>query len=146
MDMLEGKSLTNQMNQTYSASIILKNKKIVVYYFTASWVPTKDLLEKLLVVYQENQKRKTGIEIIFVSADNEERSYSLEFATHGTWLAIPFKNDTSVELRWKYDVTSLPQLIVVRKDDGLIITRKGKEELMELGLNVLVTWTEYVQK
>lgn len=120
--------------------------KIVVYFFTASWVKTSDLLEKLILVYEENRKRKTGIEVIYVSADNEEKFYMKEFASHSSWLAIPFKNDTSVELRWKYDITSLPQIIVVKKEDGLIITRKGKEELMKLGLNVLVTWTEYVQK
>lgn len=144
--MLEGKCLINQKNQMHAASKILKNKKIIVYFFTASWVPTEHLLERLCAVYQENQKRNTGIEIIYVSADNEERSYSLEFSTHGPWLAIPFKNDASVELRWKYDVTSLPQLIVVKKEDGQIITRKGKEELLDIGLNVLVTWTEYIQK
>lgn len=142
--MLTGKSLIDQKNQKHSSSKILDDKKIVIYYFTASWVPAKELLERLLLVYEGNQKRKTGIEVIYVSADNEERSYLQEFSTHGPWLAIPFKDDTSLELRWKYDVTSLPQLIVVRKEDGLIITRKGKEELMELGLNVLVTWTEYV--
>lgn len=144
--MLEGKTLVTQGNELYPASKILINKKILVYFFTASWVPASDLLQKLILVYEENRKRKTGIEVIYVSADNEEKLFMKEFSTHGAWLAVPFKNDTSVELRWKYDVTSLPQLIVVKKEDGLIISRKGKEELMKLGLNVLVAWTEYIQK
>lgn len=146
MDMLEGKKLVNKKGQLYTASNILKNVGIVVYYFTASWADDNELLKKLIDVYEENRKRKTGIEIIYVSADTEEKSYLNEFATHGPWLAIPFKNDASVELRWKYDVTSLPQLTVVRKEDGLIISRKGKDELMKLGINVLVTWTEYIQR
>lgn len=146
MDMLTGKKLMKHDREIVPASDILKDKKIIIYFFTASWVKTTDLLEKLMKVYKENQERKTGMEVIYVSADNEEKPFLKEFASHGPWLAIPFKNETSVELRWKYNVTSLPQLIVVKKEDGHIITRKGTDELMKLELNVLVTWTEYVQK
>lgn len=144
--MLEGQILINKDIQSFTASRLLKNIKIVVYLFTASFVDCGDLLEKLIGIYHENQKRKSGIEVIFVSADNEEIEFYKEFTTHGPWLGIPFKNDVAVELRWKYDVTSLPQVIVVRKDDGLVITRKGREELLKLGINVLVTWTEYEQR
>lgn len=145
MDMLHGKKLISKNYQTQPSSKILKDKNIIIYFFTASWVETADLTEKLIFVYNENLKRKTGLEVIYVSADNEEKAYRQEFARHGSWLAVPFKDETSVELRWKYDVTSLPQLIVVKKTNGVIITRKGREELLKLGLNVLVTWTEYVQ-
>lgn len=144
--MLEGETLISKDIQSCAASKILKNIKIVVYFFTASWVNSPDLLERLIVIYEENRKRKTGIEIIYVSADTDEKQFLNGFTTHGPWLAIPFESNTSVELRWKYDVTSLPQLIVVKKDDGLVISRKGREELMKLGVNVLVTWTEYVQQ
>lgn len=146
MDMLEGKKLMSHDHEIHTASKILSNQKVIVYFFSASWVSASELLQTLISVYKENKKRNTGIEIVYVSADNDEKHFVKEFSSHGPWLAIPFKSETSVELRWKYDVTSLPQLIVVRKEDGLIITRKGKEELTDLGFNVLVTWTEYIQQ
>lgn len=144
--MLVGKKLANQNLNLIPASQLLKNKKIVIYFFSASWVKAPDLLTKLKMIYDENIKRNTGMEIIFVSADTEEKSFLKEYACHGPWLAIPFKSDTAVELRWKYDITSLPQLIVVKVNSGIIISRKGREELMNLGLNVLVTWSEYLQE
>ncbi|XP_050503375.1 nucleoredoxin-like protein 2 [Diabrotica virgifera virgifera] len=96
-------------------------------------------------LYAENLKKNIGMEIIYVSADTTEEMYEQGIADQGPWCAIPFEDDISVELRYRYDVTSMPQLVVVKKD-GTIISAKGKRELESLGNNVLVTWTDYIQK
>lgn len=40
-----------------------------------------------------------------------------------------------------YEVTTIPQVVVVRLCDGVLITKNGKEEIEKLGKNVLVAWS-----
>ncbi|XP_050300947.1 nucleoredoxin-like protein 2 [Anthonomus grandis grandis] len=87
----------------------------------------------------------SGIEIIYVSSDTDEKAYKYDFTIkQGPWMAIPFKDPVATELRYKYDISSLPTIIVVNKE-GHIITRNGRSELEAIGINVIVTWTEYIQ-
>lgn len=183
MDMLYGKKLMAKDGTLHPVKNVLKNKRIFIYLFSASFVEKRDFMQKLKYLYQENIKRSkhfkenykvnenvsildSGMEIIYVSADTNENSYRHDFVTEqGPWLAIPFKDQVASELRfmlllqsysddnsfffltfrYKYDITSMPTLIVVNKD-GDIITRSGREELEEIGINVIVTWTEYIQQ
>lgn len=45
------------------------------------------------------------------------------------------------QLRRVFGITNVPNLIVVKKN-GDIITKAGRQEIVEKGLNVLVTWTD----
>ncbi|KAG5898170.1 hypothetical protein JTB14_013214 [Gonioctena quinquepunctata] len=145
MDMLDGKEIITCDGQIQSAPEYLKTTKILIFFFSASWVPSYELIEKLKDLYEENRRRNTGMEIIYVSSDTERRSFNRDFNEQGPWCAIPFKSNTSHELRWKFDITSLPQLVVV-KSDGTMVSRKGKSEIERLGNNVIVAWTDYVQQ
>lgn len=65
-----------------------------------------------------------------------ERPYSLVSITamkHVIHLAI------FSELRYKYNITNLPNIVVVRLN-GDIVTTNGRVELEAIGMNVLVTW------
>ncbi|XP_018569108.1 nucleoredoxin-like protein 2 [Anoplophora glabripennis] len=145
MDMLQGKKLVTKDCQSHKATHYLKKAKIIIYYFSASWVDDVDLLQKLKAIYAENVKREIGMEVIYVSSDTEEKPFNKPFREHhGPWPAIAPKNIAlAEELRHRYNITCLPQIIVVRKEDGFIITRKGREELQKTGMNVLVVWSDY---
>lgn len=145
MDQLEGTSLVKQDGTEVLVSAHLKDIKVLVYLFSASMVNYVSLLDILKTVYEENIKRNTKLEFIYVSADQEENNFWNDFKTHGPWVAIPFKHTVGYELRWLYNITCLPQVIVVKKNDGLIISKIGKQELEKIGINVLITWTEYTQ-
>ncbi|KAJ8963356.1 hypothetical protein NQ318_018828 [Aromia moschata] len=144
MDMLEGKKVVTANCQSFHVNRVLKTAKIIAYYFTASWVNHPDLLEKLKAVYEEGKRRHSGMEVIYVSADTEEKLFTKHFKEHGPWYSIPFGNTLAEVLRWRYNITCMPQIVVVRKD-GLIVTRRGTRELEELDIDVLVTWTDYIQ-
>lgn len=47
------------------------------------------------------------------------------------------------ELRWMYNITYVPSIIVITKD-GNIISKKGVEEVVNHGLNVLVIWVIFI--
>ncbi|KAH1003850.1 hypothetical protein HUJ04_003700 [Dendroctonus ponderosae] len=136
MDMLQGKKVMSKDGSLHPIKYVLKNKRILVYLFTASFVNRPEFLQKLRMVYQENLKRNAGMEVVYVSSDTDEKNYKYDFTIRqGPWLAVPYK----------YDISSLPTVIVVNKE-GDIITRSGREELEEIGINVIVTWTEYIQQ
>ncbi|KAH1010419.1 hypothetical protein HUJ05_004720 [Dendroctonus ponderosae] len=155
MDMLQGKKVMSKDGSLHPIKYVLKNKRILVYLFTASFVNRPEFLQKLRMVYQENLKRNAGMEVVYVSSDTDEKNYKYDFTIRqGPWLAVPFKDPVAIELRqacelitcrYKYDISSLPTVIVVNKE-GDIITRSGREELEEIGINVIVTWTEYIQQ
>lgn len=145
MDMIQGKKLVTKDCQSHKATHYLKKVKIIIYYFSASWVDDIDLLNKLKTIYAENVKREIGMEVIYVSADTEEKQFSKPFREHhGPWPAIAPKHIAlAEELRYRYNITCLPQIVVVRKEDGFIISRRGREELEKSGINVLVVWSDY---
>lgn len=45
------------------------------------------------------------------------------------------------ELRLMYGVSTVPTIIVVKKD-GVIVTEQGQKEIETNGINVLVMWTK----
>ncbi|KAJ8925273.1 hypothetical protein NQ315_009101 [Exocentrus adspersus] len=145
MDMLAGKKLVMKNCQTYKAALYLRNVKIIIYYFSASWVDDLDLLDKLKIIHAENKKRNLAMEVIYVSADSDEKQFSKYFRDHhGPWPSISINNTVlSEELRYRYNITCLPQMVVVRKEDSFVITRRGREELEKTGINVLVAWSDY---
>lgn len=145
MDVLQGKKLIMKNCQSYKAYYYLRKTKIIIYYFSASWVDDVGLLRKLKEIYAENVKRGIGMEVIYVSSDTDEKQFSKYFREHhGPWPSIPSKNvELAEELRYRYNITCLPQIVVIRKEDGFIITRRGKEELEKSGINVLVAWSDY---
>ncbi|XP_056639757.1 nucleoredoxin-like protein 1 [Diorhabda sublineata] len=146
MDILDNQTIRKPDGSIVDCEEYLRNIKIFILFFSASWVAnTKNLIVLLKDLYSENLKRKVGMEIIYVSADTSKEGYDSDLMAQGPWSAIPFKSSICDILRYRYDVSYMPMIIVVKRD-GSIITRKGKEELENLGINVLVTWTEFVQK
>ncbi|CAG9763298.1 unnamed protein product [Ceutorhynchus assimilis] len=145
MDMLQGKKVISRDGSHHPIKYVLKNKRILIYLFHASFVNRPGFLQKLKSLYQENLKRNSGIEILYVSSDTEEKDFKYDFnIRQGPWMAVPFKDPLAIELIYKYGISFLPALVVVNKE-GDIITKKGTEELEAKGINVIVTWTEYVQ-
>ncbi|KAJ8963345.1 hypothetical protein NQ318_018817 [Aromia moschata] len=140
MDVLGGMMILTHDLKHHYASKYLKSKKTIIYFFSSSTADNGEFLDALKQFYEENRKRKVGMEIIYVSSDSSEDEFQEYFKQQGPWIAIPFKASMCDELRWMYDITYLPQLVVVKKSDGSIISKRGKEELEKLGINVLVTW------
>ncbi|CAG9865483.1 unnamed protein product [Phyllotreta striolata] len=146
MDVLYDKKLRLPDGKIISAQEHLQKTKVIVFFFSAGWVNnTEELIDKIKMIHDEIRKQRLKIEIIYVSADNEQSEYDGYMQKQGRWCALPFKEASNDELRWRHNITCLPQ-VVVCKLDGTVVTVKGKDELYKKGKNVLVTWTEWVQK
>ncbi|XP_017773573.1 PREDICTED: nucleoredoxin-like protein 2 [Nicrophorus vespilloides] len=141
MEHLSTGTLLNCSGIKVEAAKAFKNRKIIAYYFSASWCgPCKQLLPKMKAIYKENKSRKSGLEIIFVSSDTAAPEMLKYFQErHGGWYAVPFEDSGGEILRQIYNITFIPQIIVT-KDDGTIISREGTKDVEELGIDVLKAW------
>ncbi|KAK5647486.1 hypothetical protein RI129_002378 [Pyrocoelia pectoralis] len=142
MDSIQGVELIKADGGVRQANTVIQNNRYIMYYFSAVWcLGCKFILPKITEIY-ESRKRQIPLEIIYVSFDNNKEEMMQCFKdNHGDWLAIPFGSSTIQELKVRYGVTYVPFIVVLR-NDGTIITTNGKKEVEDLGINVLVTWTD----
>ncbi|KAI6694821.1 hypothetical protein NL676_022531 [Syzygium grande] len=110
----------------------LKGKKIGLY-FSASWCgPCQRFTPTLVEVYNELSP-KGDLEIIFISADEDEEAFSGYFSKM-PWLAIPYsdseKRDSLDEL---FEVRGIPHLVIL-DGTGTVSTDSGVEIVREYGV------------
>ncbi|KAF8016573.1 hypothetical protein BT93_H1942 [Corymbia citriodora subsp. variegata] len=110
----------------------LKGKNIGLY-FSASWCgPCQRFTPTLAEVYNELSPRG-DLEIIFISADEDEESFTAYFSKM-PWLAIPFsdsdKRDSLDEL---FKVRGIPHLVIL-DCTGTVLTDSGVEIIREHGV------------
>jgi nucleoredoxin len=120
---------------------VLKEKKVIAFYFSAHWCPPCRGFTPVLVEAYNNAACK-DFEIIFVSSDRDAdsmREYMKE--TGMPWLAVPFGSATANKLKKQFGVTGIPTLIVLRAD-GSVITKNGRYEIAENQEEAIKRWVE----
>ncbi|KAL5017232.1 hypothetical protein ScPMuIL_006821 [Solemya velum] len=91
-------------------------------------------------LYDEIQRRKAAFEVIFISFDKTKEDMEQYFVEmHGDWLALPFGDPLIEKLKSQYDISSVPKLVVVR-DDGEVLTMKGRKEVQDKGIICYRNW------
>lgn len=84
------------------------------------------LTPKLVGIYQELLKAGKPMEVIFVSADSDEKEFA-EFHKTMPWPALAFSERAlKTKLESALEAASVPTLILFDENSGLI-TKKGKE-------------------
>merc|ERR1711972_1184433 len=79
---------------------------------------------KLAQGYSNTFKAK-GMEIVFISSDQDEKSFK-EYFGEQPWVAVPFgKRDIKDALSKKYDVRGIPSLVIL-DGEGKTITTEGR--------------------
>lgn len=68
--------------------------------------------------YAEVNIDSKQLEVIYVSLDKNEHDFKEHYGTM-PWLAIPFNDKARAQsLRQRYRVVGIPQLVVVKSEDG----------------------------
>uniref|UniRef100_A0A915LT52 Thioredoxin domain-containing protein n=1 Tax=Meloidogyne javanica TaxID=6303 RepID=A0A915LT52_MELJA len=123
----------NQEHQLINGGQELEGK-LTAIYFSAHWCPPCRAFTPVLKEFYDQAKASgENFEIVFVSFDRSEgdlKNYLAE--SHGNWLYIPFGSSNISVLVKKYDVSGVPELIIV-KSNGDIITRNGRAEVQSIG-------------
>ncbi|XP_003911937.3 nucleoredoxin-like protein 2 [Papio anubis] len=145
VDILGGRHLVTRKGAAVEAEAALQNKVVALYFAAARCGPSRDFTQLLCDFYTAlvaEARRPAPFEVVFVSADDSSQEM-LNFMRelHGTWLALPFHDPYRHELRKRYNVTAIPKLVIV-KQNGEVITNKGRKQIRERGLACFQDWAE----
>ena len=134
------KEILRQNEIIKSDELRLHDNKIICLYFSASWcAPCKKFTPLLIDFYNEiNSDNNHLLEIVFVSADVDEKSFQEYYSTM-PWLAVPFKTEEIEELKDSYEIYGIPMLIVFN-GEGNLIDKQGRELVEQQGLAAFDTW------
>lgn len=93
--------------------------------------PCRAFTPVLSELYDEFHREKK-IKIIFISSDKDEKSFA-DYYEHMPWLALDFKErKKKEELSKKFEVSTIPKLVLLDGDTGKIICSNAKDQIMHL--------------
>eukprot|EP00930_Biecheleria_cincta_P055661 TRINITY_DN41960_c0_g1_i1.p1 TRINITY_DN41960_c0_g1~~TRINITY_DN41960_c0_g1_i1.p1 ORF type:complete len:341 (+),score=73.90 TRINITY_DN41960_c0_g1_i1:190-1212(+) len=99
----------------------IEGKVAVGLYFSAHWCPPcRAFTPKMAKSYAE-QLREKGLEIVFISKDDDEQSFAEYYSTM-PWLALPSAQSRSLyeKLEKQFEVESIPTLVLLNQDGSVI--------------------------
>ncbi|MCO5588004.1 hypothetical protein L7F22_041958 [Adiantum nelumboides] len=99
--------------------------KTVGLYFSAHWCPPcRKFTPMLESVYDELKGRGEEFEVIFMTGDRDEESFS-EYYKSMPWLAMPFDDKALTSLAEYFDIERIPQLVIIGPG-GKTVTTDGQ--------------------
>ena len=127
----KGKKLLTRSGNLVDAEVALRDKKVVVCYFSAHWCPPCKQFTPMLKDFYE-ELSGSPLAIIFVSSDQDEQAMKEYFAMHGNYYAVPF-NDSALRngLKQECSVSGIPMLAVVDKS-GKRLYLDGRKDVTSL--------------
>ena len=122
----------------------LKNTKVFVLYFSAHWCPPcRQFTPILTQQFQSHQQTSSKSMVIFVSGDRspqEQLNYMQE--AHGDWPAVSCQSSLQSMLNSTFGVRGIPAVIVIKASNGEIISREGRQEIMQNGSYAFTQWEQ----
>lgn len=112
---------------------VLQDCLVLALYFGGEWCPHcitfKPTVDR---AYGGLQKAHgAGFEVVYISSDQDETAFKRYFGAMG-WYAVPFDNKEAKQaLDQKYEVSGIPTVILLRRDENL----GGAFVLVEGGMN-----------
>ena len=99
--------------------------KHLALYFSARWCsPCKRFTSELAKTYAAIKAKRDDFEIVFVSADKDDKSFR-DYFKQMPWLALPFDKERCEALSSLLGVEDLPGLVVL-DPQGNVITVEGR--------------------
>ncbi|BFZ02755.1 hypothetical protein BsWGS_05794 [Bradybaena similaris] len=130
LEQLLGASVTNSSGLTVNPQSFAIENGVLGLYFGAHWCPPcRTLTPKLILLYDELKKGDRNFEVVFVSLDYSEESFTQYFSKM-PWYALDYSElDKRVEVAEHFDIKGIPVLIILDANSCDIITRNGREML-----------------
>ena len=130
--------LINAAGETVPASKL--TGKIVGVYFSAS-ESGRSFTPRLVEFYLQGAVRKENFEIVFVSCDktsDDMKAYMNKDSM--PWAAIPFGDASAGALKRKLGIRGAAPTLVIFGNDGRIISKNARWDVMMLGPKALDAW------
>lgn len=111
---------------------LLKDKKVIGVYFSASWCgPCRQFTPLLSEFYARMKKEGKSFEVIWVSRDRSPQEF-LEYYGKMPWLAVTWENYQRVgqQLGALYQMKGIPHLAILDGEDWSLLTSDGRSQVM----------------
>ena len=121
------------------------NNDIVGIYFSAHWCgPCRSFTPNLGKFYENANKEKKQIEIIYCPSDQTQNEFDDYYKTM-PWLAIPFESESKDAIADGLGISSIPTLIIFDKN-GNVLDNDGRITVEKRGFKAIQIWQENLQK
>jgi len=112
--------------------------KFLGIYFSAYWCPPCQEFTPKLVEFRN--KNVEDFEVVFVSSDyDQEEQFNYIKKARMTWLTVPIDSNVSLSLSEKFQVASIPTLVVI-SPEGKAISKKGRDHVSNSPSNAIENW------
>lgn len=96
--------------------------KVVAMYFSAHWCgPCRQFTPQLRGLYQQVKAAGKLLEIVFCSADHDEREFQDYYSKEMPWLAIKYDSAEREALQARFKVSGIPMLSVMAPSGKIIV-------------------------
>ena len=131
----EDQLLSHEGNQTDSSYL---EGKYLGIYFSAYWCPPCQEFTPKLVEFRN--KNVEDFEVVFVSSDfDQEEQFNYIKEAKMKWLTLPIDSNVSLSLSEKFQVASIPTLVVI-SPDGKAISKDGHDHILNAPANAIENW------
>uniref|UniRef100_A0A7S3CPC7 protein-disulfide reductase n=1 Tax=Strombidium rassoulzadegani TaxID=1082188 RepID=A0A7S3CPC7_9SPIT len=138
MDVL-GEEFIDGTGKRRYADTFFSVEKFIGVYFGASWAsPCQEFDPMLVEFYNHVNQFSKKIEIIYVNSDEDTGQFN-GVISQTPWLSIPFNDPRVMDLKQLYAITSVPILVILRKD-GTVVTTNGRNDIYALENDAINHW------
>ncbi|XP_020573921.1 probable nucleoredoxin 2 [Phalaenopsis equestris] len=114
-------------------------KTIGLLFSAQSYPPCAKFTSRLASIYKNLKEKHDRFEIVFVSVDKDESSYSQCFSEM-PWIALPYNMESTKLLSRYFNIQGIPALVIIGPD-GKTLTKEGRN-LINLYMEMAYPFTE----
>lgn len=121
----------------------LAGKRVVLFYFSASWCgPCRAFSPELVKAYNQWKKDNLPVEVVLISSDNSQEAMLKYMKGHDMpWLALPQGSKEGEAISNANGIRGIPSLVVY-DSKGKVITKEGRREITTKGADAIKEWLE----
>ncbi|CAH0596922.1 unnamed protein product [Chrysodeixis includens] len=131
----------NKNYEKVPCTFLTENVDVICLYFS---LKDKDrvgneIMQDFYEIYENAKYVNIPIEVLNVPMDDTKDAMCISFDDQANWFTLMFNDPLIIFLKYMYDITAVPHIIVL-KTDGSVISSHGILDLDEYGKNALITW------
>lgn len=120
-------------------------KYLGLFFGAFNCPPSQTFLNILKEFYSEVNIDAKQCEILYVPCDKAEDEYRA-FYTSMAWMTIPYHDQARIKsLKAKYRITGIPTLVIVKMEDGNLVTVRGRKDIHDQGTKCIADWNKTVE-
>eukprot|EP00960_Hanusia_phi_P052867 761706-Hanusia_phi.AAC.6 len=121
---------------------MLEESDVVGLYFSAHWCPPCRMFTPALgEAYNSIKSANKKFEIVFVSSDHNESGFN-DYRRSMPWLALPYsERSIKNKLSSMFGVSGIPCLVLLNGARGSLITKDGRQVIMQDRFGKNFPWT-----